>query len=190
MFKIEWTAREPKPRTEIDELYGELQASVDIDGPYEFATLVCAARLLETRYVMARIIGFPDREPTLDYTDIVEFFECSDAVLEALAAHRAGVIEFYPGSDAAEYLVFDAADPVRLFRVPWTEALGLETQDPLPHHVTERPVTTTGRRDLADHIGSLRREFARDAVRHDPRLAAHEPVRRWSLDEDGGRGVL
>lgn len=184
MFRIEWTTHEPKPQTQVDELYRELQESIAVDGPHEFATLVCAARLLETRHIVAKIVGYPDREPNLDYTDIVEFFDSADAALEALAAHHVGVIELYPGSDSAEYIVVDAAgDPVRLFRVPWLETTTLDTKDPLPHHITDHPMATRGRRDLADHFGGLRREFAQHAIEHDPRLAAHEPIRRWSRGE-------
>jgi hypothetical protein len=48
MSRLEWTVRERKPQAEIDELYGELLESIEIDGPYE----------LETRYTLARVIGF------------------------------------------------------------------------------------------------------------------------------------
>jgi hypothetical protein len=182
MFRLEWTAHEPKPRAEIDDLYGELLESVALDGPYEFSTLVCAARLLETRYVSARIVGYADREPTLDYSDVVEFFMCLDDVVDALTSHRAGVIEFYPGP-GNEFVVFDATtDPVPLFRVPWLETSGRTMSDPLPSRITARPSTTRGRDDLAAHFRALRREFARAAIAQDPRLAAHEPLRRWSLN--------
>ncbi|KPC67963.1 hypothetical protein ADL26_20720, partial [Thermoactinomyces vulgaris] len=102
--------------------YADLQASIAIDGPTDFAVLVCAAQLLETRYVMAHLRGFGDRERTLDYADIVELFENLDAALEALAAGRTGIIALYPG-EGAEYPVFEcSADEVRLFMVPWLDA--------------------------------------------------------------------
>jgi hypothetical protein len=186
MFRLEWTAHERKPQAEIDELYGELLESIEIDGPYEFATLVCAARLLETRYAVARIIGYADREPTLDYADIVDFFESTDGAFEALKARHTGVLELYPAS-AAEYIVFDASrDQVQLFRVPWLEAIKFDPKDPLPHRITAHPVATCTRRTLTDHLRDLRRAFAQTAVKHDPRLAAHGPLRRWSLDGTGG----
>ncbi|MCH7231285.1 hypothetical protein L0U85_10545 [Glycomyces sp. L485] len=184
MFRIEWTAHEPKPQAEIDELYSELLESIEIDGPYEFSTLVCAAQLLETRYVVARIIGYSDCEPTLDYTDIVDLFESMDAALGALEEHRTGVLEFYPAS--SESIAFDAShDQVRLFRVPWLEANGIDIKSPLPHHLTARPEAVCERSVLADHLRDLRREFAQAAIKSDPRLAAHEPLRRWSLNESG-----
>ncbi|MFC3493527.1 hypothetical protein [Glycomyces rhizosphaerae] len=186
MFRIEWTTHEPKPQAEIDELYGELLESIEIDGPYEFSTLVCAARLLETRYTMARLLGYTDREPTLDYTDIVDLFESMDEALEALEGHRTGVLEFYPAS-AAEYIVFDASrDPVRLFRVPWPEATQIEIEDSLPPHITARPEAVCKHSVLTGHLRDLRREFAQAAIGNDPRLAAHEPLRRWSLNERPG----
>ena len=185
MFRLEWTARERKPQVAIDELYGELIESIEIAGPYEFATLVCAARVLETRYALARIIGYADREPTLDYADVVDFFESTDAAVEALEARRTGVLELYPPS-AGEYIVFDAShDPVRLFRVPWTEAVKLDPDDPLPHRITTYPVATSTRSALTDHLSDLRRAFAQAAIEHDPRLAAHEPLQRWSLNGPG-----
>lgn len=89
---------------------------------------------------MARIIGYPDREPILDYTDIVEFFKSLDEALEALDARHAGVLEFHPGQNSVEYIVFDSADDnVRLFRVPWLEAMRVNVKAPLPHHITEYP---------------------------------------------------
>lgn len=185
MFRLEWTTHEPKPQAEIDELYGELLESIEIDGPYEFATLVCAARLLETRYAVARLSGYADREPTLDYTDIVDFFESTDAALEALEGRRTGVLELYPAS-AAEYIVFDASrDVVRLFRVPWLEATEIDIEGPVPQSITTYPEATCKRSVLTDHLRDLRREFAQAAIESDPRLAAHEPLRRWSLNESG-----
>ncbi|THV41469.1 hypothetical protein [Glycomyces buryatensis] len=181
MFKVEWTAHELKPQAEIDELYGELQASIEIDGPGDLAVLIYAAKLLETGYAVARITGYPDRDWVLDYSDIVEFFMCLDAVVEALDAHSAGVIELYPGPDRTEFIVFDAGTgDVRLYRVPWLETTTFEPNSPLPRRITGRPMTTCARRDLVSHFSDLRREFARAAVEHDPRLAVLEPISRWS----------
>jgi hypothetical protein len=188
MFRLEWTTHERKPQVEIDELYGELLESIEIDGPYEFATLYCAAKLLETRYTLARVIGFADREPTLADADIVDFFESTDAALEALEAHRAGILEFYMAS-TGEYIVFEASrdDQARLFRVPWLEASQINLNVPLPLGITAHPMTTCTRSELIDHLRDLRREFAQAAIEHDPRLAAHQPLRRWSLNERDNR---
>ncbi|GAA2343700.1 hypothetical protein GCM10010403_41050 [Glycomyces rutgersensis] len=188
MFRIEWTAHEQKPQSEINELYGELLESIEIDGPYEFATLYCAAKLLETQYTLARVIGFADREPTLADADIVDFFESTKAALEALEAHRAGLLEFYMAS-TGEYIVFEAShdDQVRLFRVPWLEASQINLNVPLPLGITAHPMTTCTRSELIDHLRDLRREFAQAAIEHDPRLAAHQPLRRWSIDERDNR---
>ncbi|HEX2143650.1 MAG TPA: hypothetical protein VHG10_03980 [Glycomyces sp.] len=186
MFRLEWMPREPKPQTEIDELYGELLESIEIDGPYEFATLYCAAQLLETRYILARAIGFADREPMLFDADMVDFFVSTDAALEALETHRAGVLEFYVAS-VAESVVFEASDGghVRLYLVPWYEASAIDLKHPLPPDITACPATTCTRRGLIDHLKDLRREFACAAIESDPRLAGHEPLRRWSLNEHG-----
>lgn len=190
MFRIEWTAHEPKPRAEVDELYEALLESVAIDGPHQFAVLVCAAQLLETRYAVARLVGYADREPTLDCRDIVEFFTSMDEALEALERRRTGMLEFYPAS-AAEYIVFDAAgERVRLFRVPWREVSGADVEGPLPRRITAHPEAACDRSALVGHLEDLRREFARAAIEHDPRLAGHEPLRRWSLgDSRGGRNA-
>lgn len=186
MFRLEWTAREPKSQAEIDDLYGELLESIEIDGPYEFATLYCAASLLETRYTLARVIGFADREPTLADADIVDFFGSTDAALEALQAHRAGMLEFYVAF-AAESVVFDASDAeeVRLYRVPWLEANAIDLERPLPLGITAYPMATCTRSGLIDHLKDLRSEFASAAIESDPRLAGHEPLHRWSLNEHG-----
>lgn len=186
MFSIEWTTREPKPQAEIDELYSELLESIEIDGPYEFATLYCAAGLLETRYTLARVIGFTEPAITLSDTDIVDFFVSTDAALEALEAHRAGVLEFYVAS-AAVVIVFDAteAEQVQLFLVPWEEAIGIDLKESLPQGVTAYPSTTCTHEDLIDHLKNLRHEFASAAIKNDPRLADHEPLRRWSRNEHG-----
>jgi hypothetical protein len=186
MFRLEWMPREPKPQAEIDELYGELLESIEIDGPYELATLNCAVRLLETGYISARVVGFPDCEPTLSDADIVDFFVSTDAALEALEAHRAGILEFYVAF-AAEAVVFGASDDeqVRLYRVPWLEAMGIDLQNPLPRRITKHPEATCMRSGLIDHLKELRREFACAAIESDPRLASHEPLRRWSHNEHG-----
>ncbi|MEV3938920.1 hypothetical protein AB0K52_23480 [Glycomyces sp. NPDC049804] len=179
MLRIEWTPHERKPQAAIDELHADLHASIEIDGPTDFAALVCAAQLLETRYVMAHLRGFGDRERTLDYTDIVELFENLDAALEALAAGRTGIIAFYPGS-GAEYPVFECvADEVRLFRVPWLDAERLDRSRPLPEDLKAAPSATSGRAQLIGHLEELRGSFARSAVAHDPRLAQYDPIRRW-----------
>jgi hypothetical protein len=190
VFRLEWTARERKSQAEIDELYGELLESIEIDGPYEFATLCCAASLLETRYTLARVIGFADCQLTLSDADIVDLLGSTDAALAALEAHRAGVLEFYVGY-TDESVVFDASDDeqIRLYRVPWLEAYALDLKDPLPSGITERPMATSTRSDLIDHLKDLRQEFACAAIENDHRLAGHEPLRRWSLNEHGkGQG--
>src|SRR5690606_39946586 len=118
-----------------------------------------AALLLETRYTLARLLGYTDREPTLDYTDIVDLFESMGAAFEALEEHRTGVLEFYPAS-AAECIVFDASrDPVRLFRVPWLEATQINIADPLPPRITARPAAACEHSVLTSHLSDLRREF-------------------------------
>jgi hypothetical protein len=189
MFKVEWTTHVKKPRTEIDEMYGELKASIDIDGPGDLAVLIYAGQLLETEHAVARISGYLGFEWILDHTDIVELFMCLDDVLQALAAHRVGVIELYPGPDRTEFIVFDAgAEEVQLFRVPWLETTTLEVNGPLPRRITERPMATCGRSDLTDHFRLLRREFACAAIEHDPRLADLAPLQSWSPNEhDGSR---
>lgn len=179
MLRIEWTSHERKPQPAIDELYADLQASIAIDGPTDFAVLVCATQLLETRYVMAHLRGFSDRERTLDYADIVELFENLDAALEALAAGRTGIIALYPGQ-GAEYPVFDcSADEVRLFMVPWLDAERLDRSRPLPDGLKSRPGATAGRAQLIGHLKELRGAFARSVAARDPRLAQYDPIRRW-----------
>lgn len=179
MFRIEWTTREPKAQAEIDELYGELLESIAIDGPHDFATLSCAARLLETRSVIARLIGYADRELPLGDADIVDFFESMDEALAALEGRRRGVLEFYLAF-TPEYIVFDATgDQVRLFRVPWHKATEVDLEHPLPQHITAHPETTADRLALTAHLKDLRRDFAQAAIASDPRLATHEPLRRW-----------
>lgn len=180
MFRLEWTARERKAQAEIDELYGELLESIEIDGPYEFATLYCAAKLLETNYTLARVTGFADGEPTLDDADIVDFFESTGEALEALESNQAGVLEFYVAS-AAGWLVFEATDDeeLRLYRVPWLEASAIDLKHPLPQSITAYPATNCTRSGLIDHIWDLRRKFACAAIERDPRLAGHEPLRSW-----------
>lgn len=186
MFRLEWTAHERKAQAEIDELYGELLESIEIDGPYEFATLYCAARLLETNYTLARVMGFADRESTLDDADIVDFFESTGEALEALESNQAGVLEFYVAS-AADWLVFEATDgeELRLYRVPWLEASAIDLKRPLPQSITAYPITNCTRGELISHLWDLRRGFACAAIEGDPRLARHEPLRSWSVDESG-----
>ena len=185
-FGIEWTVHERKPRAEIEALHETLQASIAIDGPDEFAVLVYAAQLLETGYAVARLTGYADREPALDHSDIVELFLCLDSVLEALTERRIGLIELYPGPDPSEFIVFDAGpEEVLLYRVPWSETAVLDLERPLPTRVTERPVAACGPDELADQLRSLRGSFARAALEHDPRLAAHEPIRAWARPEAG-----
>jgi hypothetical protein len=109
----------------------------------------------------------------------------ADAALEALEEHRSGVLEFYPAS-AAEYIVFDASrDQVRLFRVPWLEATRINVDHPLPKRITACPEAVCERSALTGHLMDLRREFAQAAIGKGPRLAAHEPLRRWSRNERG-----
>lgn len=179
MFRIEWAAHERQPQAAIDEHYADLQESIAIDGPTDFAVLVCAAQLLETRYVMAHLRGFGDRERTLDYADIVELFENMDAALEALASGRTGIIALYPGN-GAEYPVFECgADEVRLYLAPWLDAERLDRSEPLPETVKGHPSAVVGREQLIAHFKELRRSFARSVLAHDPRLGRHDPIRRW-----------
>ncbi|MDA1362651.1 hypothetical protein O1R50_23720 [Glycomyces luteolus] len=181
MFIIEWTPHQRKSQQDIDELFAELQESIAIDGPTDFAVLVYAAQLLETDYVLAEARGF-EHVLTLDYADIVDCFESMDAALESLEAGRTGVIEFYCGPGSAWPVFESDADDVRLFLTPWLEAAGLDLSQPLPDQVKTYSSAATGRAQLIDHFGELRRSFARSVVAHDPRYGQYEPIRRWSTD--------
>ncbi len=180
MFRVEWTAQEVKPPAELDALFEELQESIGIDGHCEFPVLCCAVRALEDWLSVARIIGFDDRDLVLGDADVIELLGGAAATIEALACARPGLIELYP-DPGADYIVFDTGpEEVRLYRVPWTEAGTIDLQAPLPTHLNAYPMTTCGRTELIEHLQDLCRTFARTAITNDPRLASHEPLRRWS----------
>jgi hypothetical protein len=182
MFKIEWTAHEQKPQDQLDELFLDLQESIAMDGPTEFAVLLCAAELLETDYAVAHLHGFGDRATVLDYSDVVELFMGLDAALDALDGTRTGVIELYPGP-GSDYIAFETASPeeVRLVLVPWPEAAAIDPHKPLPDNMREYPTAVSEREQVIDHLKGLRRSFAQAVLDRDPRFGEYEPIRRWSF---------
>lgn len=180
MCDIVWTPHVHKSRSEVDALYRELEESIALDGPHEFPVLCCAARLLETRYAVARLVGFPAGDVILDYSDVVELLLSLPAARDDLSAGRTGVLELYPGPGADHVVFYPEGDDVRLFLVPWEETAVLDRDAPVPAALHAHRSTVCARGELLARWDGFGPAFAREVVRHDPRLAGHEPIRGWS----------
>ncbi|THV27232.1 hypothetical protein [Glycomyces paridis] len=186
MFRVEWVHPGVRAAEEAEELFEDFMTSYAAGGPCEFTTLYWAARALENSYVVGRISGFPSGEVELWDSDVVDMLMSVEQALEALRSCGDGRLELYCQSAGKDIVVLGGAEEVELYLVPSFELLGVEGES-LRERLSRSgfPRVSCGREYLIDHLGEVCSKFARAAVAVDPRLAGHEPVRRWLVGVGG-----